>query len=169
MEDFNELFKKLSDANFPIDVVATKDPESLLNTYYTSSIHVLEETPLTYASAREFFPVLNEPIDYVNTYKDSYYTLGICEEVLDFLNTLFTHTCDHRLITCKLKPQVPYGTNYYIIICNYITFELGDSPNFADLVEDKEIVRGVKTQDYFFILQQELGSDIDPHGLAEII
>ena len=169
MEEFNELFRTLSEANFPIDVVATKDPESLLNTYYTSSIHVLERTPLTYSSAREFFPVFNQPIDYVNNYKDSYYTLGICEEALEYLNILFTRTCNHTLVTCKLQPQVPYGTNYYIIICNYMTFELGDSPSFVDLGEAKEIVRGLKTEHYFFIVQQEIGSDIDPDGLADIV
>lgn len=169
MEDFNELFDTLANANFPIDVISTKYPESLLDTYYNSSIHLLEESRLTYKTAHQFFPIFDEPIDYVNNYKDSYYNLGLCEEALDFLNTLFTRTCGHRLITCKLQPQVPYGTNYYIIICNYITFELADSTSFLDTVEEKEIVRGIETPDYFFIVQQEVGSDIDPDGLADII
>lgn len=169
MEEFNELFSSLSETSFPVEVIITTDPESVLETYCDSSVHTIERNPLTYCNASDFFPILCEPIDYVNNYKDSIYNLGLSNEVLEYLNILFTKTCDPTLITCKLQPQVPYGSDYYIIVTNCMRFELGESPDFLDLGEAEEIMRGIKTEYYVVIIQEGVGSEVDPDNLASII
>ena len=169
MEEFNDLITSLSESNFPVEVFLTTDPETLLASYCDSSIHTIERKALTYCNAGEFFPVLCEPTDYVNTYEESVDNLYLSNEVLEYLNILFTRTCETTLVTCTLKPQVPYGSNHYIILGNCLNFELGPTPDALGLGEGRKVVRGIKSKYYVFIAQEEDGSDIDPDGLADII
>ena len=171
MENFNDLAKILSEQNFPVEVILTTDPEALVESCYNDTIHTIERKALTYCNAGEFFPVLCQPTDYINGFQETLDNLYLSNEVLEYLNILFTRTCETTLVTCTLKPQVPYGSNHYIILGNCLNFELGPTPDALDLGLDEgtKVVRGIKSEYYVFIAQEEFGSDIDPDGLAQII
>lgn len=169
MEEFQELLNKILDSNLAAEVSLTKDPNKILNSYLIPSIHIVEEDDLTYCNAGEFFPVLCQKLDYVTNFNESKYDYESSQDALEFLNLIFQKLGNVRLVKYILKPHVPYGDDYYIIIGNCLRFSYSPAPEIFDLGPWLAESKGSLSEYYIIIAQPGSGSNIDPEGLADLV